>query len=547
MEHESELLHHVDRLYAAAIVKTGDSLAAEDIAQETLLAAWSSLSRGTDPDDMWAWLCRILSNKYCDWLREKYKKPTISFDLVPYEDIPDEDDDTWKEKVQQIAHIRRELGYLAHRHREVMLRFYIHNESIAQIAHALNIPTGTVKSRLNMGRHQIRKGMETMETLAKQCYAPERLDITCSGSCGINGEPFSLVETDDLLAQNLLILAYNKPVSETELARQLGVPTVFIEPVIRKLINGELMKRTDGGRVYTDFIIYSEKDRNANLENELAFADAHFACFWKRIEQLLSVLCERDYYKRHSENQRRKLMLHGIIKCLMHICGALREQMIGKNIPYTEYPHRSGGGKWFALGMHRSADAGEEAWWRYSIGGEAGEEIRGYAGTNSILLRKYETILGKYPNNYDRGEYLKWLYELYKGIPAEQSQVVWQTIEASVSMLENGVLLREDGLKLDIPVLTPEEYRDESRLAEMVDTKTLIKELGAIYSQTFSHGAVKLPPHLTSVPKWHQYMFCGGNIPMALVLRAMDCGKLFRDITCTNGSLPAAILVIDEG
>ncbi len=61
------------------------------------------------------------------------------------------------------------------------------------------------------------------------------------------------------LTQNVLILAYEKPVTETELAKALGTPTAFIEPIIEKMIAGELMKRTDSGKVYTDFIIYTEK------------------------------------------------------------------------------------------------------------------------------------------------------------------------------------------------------------------------------------------------------------------------------------------------
>ena len=93
----------------------------------------------------------------------------------------------------QLEAIRREIGYLARTHREVFVRFYLHGESIETIAAAMNIPAGTVKSRLNKGRQQIRKGAEDMENYTKQSYEPEILRLSCSGSCGLNGEPFSLV------------------------------------------------------------------------------------------------------------------------------------------------------------------------------------------------------------------------------------------------------------------------------------------------------------------------------------------------------------------
>ena len=61
-----------------------------------------------------------MSNKYCDWLRNKYNKPQISFDNYPFETPDDTLDDDSEEK---FANIRRELGYLAKTHREVMVRF----------------------------------------------------------------------------------------------------------------------------------------------------------------------------------------------------------------------------------------------------------------------------------------------------------------------------------------------------------------------------------------------------------------------------------------
>ena len=69
-----------DDVYAAAIRKSGDSAVAQDIAQETFLAAFEALRRGKEPENPRAWLLRILEHKYCDWLRQKYNKPTVSME-----------------------------------------------------------------------------------------------------------------------------------------------------------------------------------------------------------------------------------------------------------------------------------------------------------------------------------------------------------------------------------------------------------------------------------------------------------------------------------
>ena len=178
MEQAHNLTKYVDALYSAALRKAGDSHAAEDITQETFLAAMDALTKGKEPENLHRWLLGILSNKYCDWLREKYNKPSVSFETYGME-LPDErhlDDDS----VEKLEAIRRELGYLAKTHREVMVRFYMHGNTIEQIAGDLHIPIGTVKSRLNAGRRHIREGVAKMERYTKQSYSPDILRLSCS-------------------------------------------------------------------------------------------------------------------------------------------------------------------------------------------------------------------------------------------------------------------------------------------------------------------------------------------------------------------------------
>ena len=121
-----------------------------------------------------------------------------------------------------------------------------------------------------------------MENYTKQSFEPDISRMSCSGAVGIDGEPFSLVGYKDKLTQNVLILAYKKPITETELAKALGTPAAFIEPVVERLIDGELMKRTDGGKVYTDFIIYTDKDRKATFQKQLNIVAENFELFWNK-------------------------------------------------------------------------------------------------------------------------------------------------------------------------------------------------------------------------------------------------------------------------
>ena len=192
MTDKYDLTEYVDRLYSFSIKKCGDYHLAQELAQDTFLAVLSSMKRGVEIENVWTYLERVLSNKYNDYLREKYNKPHISFDDYPFE-IEDESAAVKQDKEdlnERLEAIRHELCFLAVTHREVMVRYYMHGESVESIAKSLKIPVGTVKSRLNTGRKHIREGVNEMENYTKQSYEPDTLIISCSGEVGINKEPF---------------------------------------------------------------------------------------------------------------------------------------------------------------------------------------------------------------------------------------------------------------------------------------------------------------------------------------------------------------------
>lgn len=214
------LTEYVDFLLDAAIYKCGNIVEAEDLVQDTLLAALTVLERKSI-DNPAAWLMTVLNRRYYDLLRRKYNKPTVSFDVIT--DVPGDGeiyDDI--EKSAEAEEIRRCLAYLIKLYREVMVRYYMHGEKVKDIAAALGISENTVKSRLDAGRKRIRKEF-AMENYTKQSYEPESLVMSISGRCGFDGMPFGLVGNDKI-AMNLLILAYDKPVTVTELAKAIGIP-----------------------------------------------------------------------------------------------------------------------------------------------------------------------------------------------------------------------------------------------------------------------------------------------------------------------------------
>lgn len=541
---KNQLTDYADSLYYAALRLTGNADDAEDIAQETLLAAWQKISRGYQPDNLWLWLNRILSNKHCDRLREKYRHPTISWDVwmtdeAFHEHAETEDPD---ESDGQLEAIRREIGYLARTHREVFVRFYLHGESIESIAAAMNIPAGTVKSRLNKGRQQIRKGAEDMENYTKQSYEPEILRLSCSGSCGLNGEPFSLVGYEDALAQNILIVAYDKPLTDVEIAKALGTPAAFVEPIVGRLVNAELMARTDSGKVYSDFIQFTREDFYANFREQLRYADEHYTDIRNDLRAALENLRGTEYYLRQDDSCRRKLELHYSISLLLNLILDVAG-LVHRPVSFDEYPYRKNGGRWLAMGNRYPSGydwKSDEEYWKYGIDGEFGEDVLNLYDTKRIWFRSYSTKLGKIPFNHTEKEYLKWMYELHSGV--RSGTIDAGILEGADVLIEHGLLKKDGAVSLDIPVLTGDEYRAEKQLSHDMG-KPIFDKLSESMADRIRRTRVKLPPHLKSVPEWQQYFLSRESLPMAFLYHAIEDGLLLNGST---SPVPAAILIVEK-
>ena len=82
-----------------------------------------------------------------------------------------------------------------------------------------------------------------------------------------------------------MILAYKKPIAVSDLSKAIGIPTAYIEPIIKRLVDGELMVQMDSGKVYSDFIIIKPQDQLNNLKPQLDFAHKHFDTIWDVLQK----------------------------------------------------------------------------------------------------------------------------------------------------------------------------------------------------------------------------------------------------------------------
>ncbi len=136
------------RLWLHACRVTGDSQASLDIVQESWLAIIKGIAKLKEPSAYKSWMYRITTYKAIDWINNKNKTP-LSLDSQEIDIIQ-------KEK-QDHSDIYALLDQLDIKKRIVIILFYFEDQGINEIAKTLKIPVGTVKSRLNIARNELRQ------------------------------------------------------------------------------------------------------------------------------------------------------------------------------------------------------------------------------------------------------------------------------------------------------------------------------------------------------------------------------------------------------
>ena len=147
---------HAAALWRYALRLTGDEQLAEDIVQEALLRAWRHpevLEQGSSASK--AWLYAVARNYAIDERRSARARWEVESESPPERSRADHTDSTLDAWLVADA-----LSTLKPEHRQVIVRAYYRGESIAELADALEVPQGTVKSRLHYGLRALRLALQ---------------------------------------------------------------------------------------------------------------------------------------------------------------------------------------------------------------------------------------------------------------------------------------------------------------------------------------------------------------------------------------------------
>lgn len=177
---EEEFLPHLDALYRYALHLTRDSDEAEELTQDTMLRAISSIAQYTPGTNAKAWLCRIMSNHHLNVRRKRMHIPELLMEELPEPqaelEVPGHFPSPEASYIRAAvgAEVGRALDELPLEFRQVLALADMEGFSYKEISEMLSVPMGTVMSRLFRARRILREKLgRTAQSLGVAAQAPE--------------------------------------------------------------------------------------------------------------------------------------------------------------------------------------------------------------------------------------------------------------------------------------------------------------------------------------------------------------------------------------
>ena len=182
----ADAMQYAPQLYSGALRMTRNRADAEDLVQETFLKGYRSYSSFTDGTNLRAWLFRIMTNTYINSYRARQRRPDET-DLGDFEDlylyknvgtlqnaaVGRSAEESLMEMLPD-DEVKQALEDLPDNFRLPVILADVEGFSYKEIAEMLDIPIGTVMSRLHRGRKAMQKALHDF-ALARGLVAAQEM------------------------------------------------------------------------------------------------------------------------------------------------------------------------------------------------------------------------------------------------------------------------------------------------------------------------------------------------------------------------------------
>ena len=250
----------LDKLFGFCYARTNDSYEAEELCSDIVFELVRTANSDGEIESVYPFIWRIARNVYARFSNDRRKHA----DTV-YEGDPEDlllgvaEDDTEDDTDELLVSVYRRISFLTRLYREVMIMFYIDGLSTDEIAKRQGISKVAVRQRLFSARQKIKSEVEEMAENYNKPVALDNINYIMWGTGSPAwGDPRNVCTR--MFSHHVIWLCHKKPMSASEIAEELNVPTLYVEEeleILRKGENGKygFLRRLDNGKYAINFVL----------------------------------------------------------------------------------------------------------------------------------------------------------------------------------------------------------------------------------------------------------------------------------------------------
>lgn len=241
----------IEATYLFCVKRNSDTEAAKDLSQDILYEALRVIASGREFFSFNSWYWKMARNKYADYIANK-QDSTLPIETAggmaaetpqPIENIIAAED---------ISQLNFSLSRLAAIHREIIIRFYLKEQTVRQIANELDVPEGTVKRRLFDAKKNLKERFENMNNVGKTAYAPADVNWFW----GHSAMKASLLMDSSKICPQVMVICRSEAKTVNEIADEMGIAPLYLEEIIEKLINAGLLISPAKGKYSANHCVF---------------------------------------------------------------------------------------------------------------------------------------------------------------------------------------------------------------------------------------------------------------------------------------------------
>lgn len=338
-ERAAELLsENLKNIFAFSLSNLFDKQDAEDLTNDIIVEVLSSVERLESDDAFYGYMWRIAENTLKKRIRKSYYvKRNSSFCEVNWS-TPE--DDIIKD--EELMILRRELALLSRQYREVTVQYYVKNKTVSEISKEFKISEEMVKYYLFKTRKILKEGIQMQRNFGEKSYNPGTFGINFLGG-GENSYIWHTFERK--LPCNIVLAAYEKPLTLWELSLELGVAAAYLEDELDILLDYNFVKKT-GDKYQTNFIIFKEEYEEIFFKTILSTVSSELIVknMTKAVEENFHKLRKMDFGMNLDDNKLRWFIVNYLLFNTLELC----EEKI-KNV-YGGFPQLTPKARGFVYG-----------------------------------------------------------------------------------------------------------------------------------------------------------------------------------------------------